>query len=567
MLLLIGAFLAGFLTVLAPCVLPLLPIIIGGAVSGEAKDRKRPFLVVGSLAVSLILFTLLLKATTLFINVPPQAILYFSGGIIVALGIVTLFPRLYTTLLLRFGLESRAQRFLGMGVSSKHPYLGPILTGAALGPVFSSCNPIYGYIIATILPVNFNQAFAAILAYVVGLALILLLVTYFGRRFIQRIRFASNPNGAFQRAIGVLFILVGIGVATGLNTKLQVYAAEHSPVKLDQLSAGLIPKSGVASDDTKLYNVEPYDAPELVGLQNWINSQPQTLASLRGKVVLIDFWTYSCINCIRSVPHVQKLYETYRDSGFTVIGVHAPEFAFEQVPSNVQKAVRDYKLTYPVALDNDLATWNAFQNQYWPAEYLIDVTGKIRRTHFGEGEYGETESAVRGLLQEAGKSVPAATVEKGAVATQSVRGQTPETYLGAERAARFAGQPSLDRGPSRTFSFPDGLKDNEWALAGNWMVDLDGITAGDGAKLRLKASARNVYLVASAPSPSPVRVLVDGRLAAQAKSAGSDVRDGAVTIADAKLYRLVDFGTFARGRVVELEVPVGTRLNVFTFGS
>jgi cytochrome c biogenesis protein CcdA/thiol-disulfide isomerase/thioredoxin len=568
--LLIGAFIAGILTVLAPCVLPLLPVIIGGSVTGDNKDKRRPFLIAGSLAISLILFTLLLKATTLLINIPPMAITYFSGGIIVALGLATLFPTAYTTLIARLGIEHRAQRMLGTGTSNRNQLIGPIVTGAALGPVFSSCSPVYGYILATVLPAHFGTAMAYIVSYVTGLALILLAVGYYGQRLTSRMKFASNPSGIFQRSLAVLFILVGISIITGTGTKLQVYAANHSPFKFDALSAKLIPATAGqhSLNDTKLYNVDAYKAPELVGIQAWINSNPQTLASLKGKVVLIDFWTYSCINCIRSLPYVEGWYQHYQKDGFVVIGVQAPEFAFEKIQSNVEAAVKKDKLTYPIALDNDLQTWDAFHNQYWPAEYLIDRDGNVRRQHFGEGEYDQTEKAIRGLLAD-GKSGSklSSSLVAGSKASAAVDAhQTPETYLGTARASSYVGSPSLGSQPTQNYNFASKLGGGKWSLSGNWQVAGDKITAGDNAKLRINIATKNAYLVAGSAEPSSVGVTFNGQPISGTGNAGADVTDSKASINLSSLYKLASFKKFTSG-VLELTVPSGTDLNTFTFGN
>jgi cytochrome c-type biogenesis protein len=223
MFLLLGAFIAGILTVLAPCVLPLLPIIIGGSVSVNEKYKKRPIIIAASLAISLIVFTLLLKATTLLINIPPNSINYFSGGIIVLLGLVTLFPGIYALIIAKLGIEQRTQKILGKGYNNKRSFIGPLITGAALGPVFSSCSPVYAYILATVLPANFAQAMVYIVAYVLGLSLFLLIIGYYGQGFIGKIKFAANPRGTFQRVIAVLFIVVGLSIATGFNVTFQTH--------------------------------------------------------------------------------------------------------------------------------------------------------------------------------------------------------------------------------------------------------------------------------------------------------------------------------------------------------
>lgn len=220
MFLLLGAFFAGIITVLAPCVLPLLPIIIGGSITGDVQDKRRPFIIAASLAISLIVFTLLLKATTLLIDIPPQAITYVSGGIIVGIGILLLFPTLYERMILFFNLQAKSQELLGKS-GGKGAVIGAIITGAALGPVFSSCSPVYAYILATVLPVNFGVAMAYMVAYVLGLSLMLLLIGFVGQKFVRRLKFASNPHGWFNRAVAVIFIVVGLLVVTGYDKKLQ----------------------------------------------------------------------------------------------------------------------------------------------------------------------------------------------------------------------------------------------------------------------------------------------------------------------------------------------------------
>lgn len=567
MLLILGSFIAGFLTVLAPCVLPLLPIIIGGSVSGNTADRTRPLIITASLAVSLLLFTLLLKATTVLIGIPPSVIVAASGIIIVALGLATLFPTVYARVIARSGVESRSQKLLGKGFSNRSHLIGPIITGAALGPVFSSCSPVYGYILATVLPVNFAQAMIYITSYILGLSVVLLLIGYFGQRFINRIKFASDPRGAFQRILGVIFIIVGLLVMTGYDKKLQTFVSEKTPFNFDKLSAQLIPDRGPAIDEKAVFNVEPYDAPELAGLQNWINSNPQTLAELRGKVVYVDFWTYSCINCIRNNPYIQSWYDRYQGDGFTVLGIHAPEFAFEKVPANVEKAVHDQKITYPVALDNDFTTWAAFENQYWPAGYLIDADGQVRRVHYGEGEYDQTEDAIRQLLMEKGTRVSDRRADGGSGMVPVSDRETKETYLGFKRASNYAGSPALAAAPQAVFTHPAQLGANMWSLGGNWETGQEKIVARGNSTLRFNFSAKEMYIVAASANPQAITVTLDGKPIQSTDFSGQDVAAGRVTVGEAKLYRLVSFPRFEEGHVVELSVPAGVELNVFTFGS
>jgi cytochrome c biogenesis protein CcdA/thiol-disulfide isomerase/thioredoxin len=569
MFLLIGSFIAGVLTVLAPCVLPLLPVIIGGSITGDSKDKRRPFLIAGSLAVSLIVFTVLLKATTLLINIPPQAITYLSGGIIVALGLAILFPSVYVYLIARSGVEQRAQQLLGTGAKNRSKWLGPIIIGAALGPVFSSCSPVYAYILATILPAHFAVAMTYIISYVLGLALILLAISYYGQRLTARIKFASNPKGYFQRGLAVLFIIVGILIITGTGTKVQVWAANHTPFNFDKFSAQLIPKSASAQtvNDSQLYNVSAFQAPEFTGIQDWINSSPLTIAQLKGKVVLVDFWTYTCINCIRTLPYVEGWYSHYHNDGLVVIGVEAPEFSYEKVPSNVEAAVKKDGIVYPVAIDGNLDTWNAYQNEYWPAEYLIDRNGNVRREDFGEGDYGQMEQAIRGLLTSDGTAkLSSSLVVPNNVPAPVSPTQTPETYLGTDRQDEYTGTPELGAEPNQAYSFASTLSSSQWSLSGQWQVSGTAITAGANAKIRIDVAAKNVYLVGGAPNPSSVGVRFNGNPISQVGDEGGDVTNSQAVVQLSSLYRIASFKTFTSG-VIELDVPSGVSLNTFTFGN
>lgn len=567
MFLLFGAFIAGLLTVLAPCVLPLLPIIIGGSVSGNTKDKKRPLIITASLAISLIVFTLLLKVTSLLINIPPRSINYISGGIIIILGIAILIPGLYARFVARLGIEEAAQKALGKGYNKKESIAGPIITGAALGPVFSSCSPVYAYILATILPVNFGRAFAYIIAYVLGLSIVLLLIGYYGQQFIGRIKVLANPKGTFQRVIGILFILVGLLITCGYDRRFQAYISAHSPFHIDNVTSKLLPAPKNKVDNSQLFNIQPVDAPEFVGIKDWINSEPLTIKQLRGKVVLVDFWTYTCINCIRNNPHIEKWYETYKDDGFVVIGVHAPEFAFEKILANVQQGVKDQGLTYPIALDSDLATWDAYSNRSWPAGYLIDANGQVRRIHEGEGGYKEEEQAIRTLLQEKGANLNKKNETNQSDKLAFKQGQTPETYLGSDRASNFASTPDLLAANISKFKYPAKLDTNQWALNGTWEVKFDRIIARGNSSLKFKYSAKDMYIVAGSETPQNIAVTLDGEEASMTRYAGSDVVDGVVSVGASKLYHLVAHKDFTKDSTIELKVPNGVELNVFTFGS
>lgn len=568
MFLFFGAFFAGIITVLAPCVLPILPVVIGGSVTGDVKDKRRPYIIAASLAVSLILFTVLLKVTTLFIHVSPDVFTYISGGIIVGLGIVFLFPKLYESVILKFNLQAKSLNLLGKG-SGKGAYIGPIITGAALGPVFSSCSPVYAYILATVLPANFVAAMIYMIAYVIGLSLMLLLIGFLGQKLVRKLRWASNPRGWFTRTVAVIFIIVGLMVITGYGVKFQTFVADHTPFNFDNISAQLIPNKNQLPSASGVLNVKASKAPEFAGLTNWINSDPLTLASLKGKVVLVDFWTYSCINCIRTQPYLKQWYSTYKDSGFVIVGVHAPEFSFERDPTNVANAVKKAGITYPVALDNNYSTWNAYNNQYWPASYLIDKDGNIRRVEQGEGGYKETEQAIRQLLAANSGTVPAASnVSSESDDVPITNAQTPETYLGTNRASDYEGSPALSVGATDFTAASPISTVNDWTLSGTWDIESDGITAKKDSVITIRFAAKDLYFVtANNVDDTSVGVVLNGQPISGTGSAGDDVSDSSITVNQARLYHAVKFSSFQKDGTLELHVPAGVQINTFTFGS
>lgn len=552
---------------LAPCVLPLLPIIIGGSISGGKQDKRRPFIIAASLAVSLIFFTLLLKASTLLVNIPPAAINYVSGSIIILLGLLTLFPLAYEKVISKLGIQSRSQKLLGKGTQHKSSIVGPIVIGAALGPVFSSCSPVYAYILATILPGSFAEAMGYIVAYVLGLSIVLLAIGLLGQKFIHKIKWATNPKGWFQRVVAILFILVGLLVFTNSARGVQTWVSENTPFNFDGLSAKLIPSSEVETNNEVLNVKEPYDAPKFEGLEGWINSKPLTNEALKGKVTLIDFWTYSCINCIRTQPYLRGWYDTYKNSDFQVIGMHAPEFAFEKVRSNVEQATKQANLKYPIALDNDFTTWNNYGVRFWPSAFLIDAEGKVRRVHYGEGEYKETEQAIRALLKENNKQVSDSMFIKSDSSVPVTAKQTPETYMGTKRAANYTGPTRLFAGQAEAFVPEANLQKDKWTLGGSWDITSEKITAKSKSTLKFNLSAKEVYVVASSDAEQTITVNLNGRPISQVNAAGQDVKNSQVTVKNAQLYKIVKFPEFKEGNVLELAVPAGVSVNVFTFGS
>ncbi len=295
---------------------------------------------------------------------------------------------------------------------------------------------------------------------------------------------------------------------------------------------------------TELKNYGP--APEFKGITKWLNSDPLTLEDLKGKVVLVDFWTYSCINCIRTLPYVTKWYDTYKDQGLVIVGVHTPEFAFEKVTENVQTAIKRFNINYPVAQDNDFQTWNAYSNRYWPAHYLIDKEGNVVYTHFGEGNYGITENNIRYLL---GLNSPANTKNPtfGKVGS-------PEMYFGLSRLENLSSKQTASSHPN-IYNFPDHLKLNEFALNGEWKFENEKtvLTKGSGI-IRLKFKAGKLHMVASSDKPQDLKITVDGKIKA------------AVKVQMSELYTLFDSNDYSE-HTIDIEIPeAGFEAFTFTFG-
>jgi cytochrome c biogenesis protein CcdA/thiol-disulfide isomerase/thioredoxin len=585
MLLFLISFVAGVLTVLAPCVLPLLPVIVGGSLA--AGERSRAYVICISLGLSVMLFTLLLKVSTALIAVPESFWQWFSGGILILFGIVMLFPRLWDSLQLVAVMNRASNRALASGYQ-RNSLWGDALMGAALGPVFSSCSPTYFIILATVLPASFAVGLFDLLAYTVGLSGFLLLIALLGQRLVDRLGVTIEPEGWFRRAIGVLFLIVGIGVLTGVEARLEAYLLDRGfdVTQVEQLLLGANRStvtnatSEVASSTAQFLTPAEkamiyQKAPELVSPDGYINTdgKPITIGQFKGKdVVLIDFWTYSCINCIRTIPYVESWYQKYKDEGLVIIGVHTPEFAFEHVYQNVVNATKQLGITYPVVQDNEYQTWNAFGNEYWPREYLIDIDGYIVHDHSGEGDYAETETAIQQALAERAArlgvtfATSSPTSPGGAIPIDFSAVQSPETYFGAARN-EYLGNGTQSTTGMQSLTLPASPSPNELFLGGSWdFADQYATNVAAGATIEYLYSAKNVYIVAAAGTPVKIKVLRDGQpLPAAERGADLDTNSEATIGAD-RLYQLVAGAAYGTHTLtIEVESP-GLQAYTFTFG-
>ena len=375
-------------------------------------------------------------------------------------------------------------------------------------------------------------------------------------------------------------LATALAVATDTDVRFQTALANHFPSVLvnptgslersDAVEKRLAELRGGGRFTPSAHAAAPGDvlpilgrAPDFTGNDRWFNSKPLTLDALHGRVVLVDFWTYTCINCIRTLPYLRAWDAAYRSRGLTIVGVHTPEFSFERDAGNVKDAIAQNKLRYPVAQDNGYATWNAWGNQYWPAKYLIDAKGRVRYVHFGEGDDDKTEAAIRSLLAEAGAERLGGDAKVGATETPGSEA-TPETYLGSRRAAGWV--PGKPKDGTRTYTPPGKLAESRFALGGRWRVDPESAEAVSGATLQANVVGKAVFLVLSSRDDKPrdIQVELDGR-PIRAAQAGEDVHGGRVTVRRQRLYRLVSLPETERHRLT-LRFAPGVAGYAFTFG-
>ena len=568
MLIFLLAYLGGILTILSPCILPVLPFVFARA--------DRPFLRNGLPLLAGMAITFALVATLAAVG-GGWAVAANSAGrwlaivMLAAFALLLIFPR----------LAERAMRpLVGLGErlsakGSEDRIGGSLLLGVATGLLWAPCaGPILGIILTGAALSGASAATAGLLlSYSLGAATSLALALLIGGRVFAAMKRSIGAGERLRQALGVL-ILVGVGtIALGLDTRVlaklstaQTFAFEH----------GIAQLLGMEDEEltTKTGGTLPVEGalPPLDGAIQWLNSPPLTRQQLEGKVVLVDFWTYSCINCIRSVPYVRAWAERYRKDGLVVIGVHSPEFAFEKDPANVRKAVADFGIRYPVALDNNLAIWRAFDNRYWPAHYLADARGRIRYHHFGEGRTDETEAAIRALLAEngvmklGGRASVTATGASAAADFGSIR--SPETYLGTRRAQHFVSPGGLRAGTGN-YLLPARFALNDWGLDGRWTIEPQrSVSQLPGSKIAFRFRARDLHLVLGSATGRPIRfrVLVDGK-APQADHGMDTDPAGNGQVTNQRLYQLVRQKDPSRERLFTIEfLDPGAEAYAFTFG-
>ncbi|NYT41849.1 cytochrome c biogenesis protein DipZ [Sphingomonas sp. R-74633] len=568
MILFLLSYLGGALTILSPCILPVLPFVFARA--------DRPFLSNG-LPILIGMSVMFMAIATLAAVGGGWAVAANQYGRAIALillalfGLTLLFPAIGDRAmqpLVRLGsrLSQSADKNTGFGAS--------LLLGVATGLLWAPCaGPILGLILtgAALQGASVGTSIL-LLAYALGAATSLALALLVGGRLFKAMKKSLGAGEWVRRGIGALVLVAVAAIALGLDTGFLTKASLAGTNSLEQRLLDRFNMAGPPKSQSGLRDEGP--APSLDGAVTWINSKPLTNEQLKGKVVLVDFWTYSCINCLRSLPYVKAWSERYAKDGLVVIGVHAPEFAFEKDVANVRKAVTDLGITYPVAVDNDFKIWRAFKNSYWPAHYFIDAKGRMRFHHYGEGEYAQSEEVIRRLLAEAnpGMDLGGKLDLKGGTGIQAP-GQkdksSPETYIGYFRTERSVSQPALVKNqPTAYTAAPKAL--NDWGLTGSWTVSRENaMLAKPGGRIAYRFHARDLHLVLSPGAdgkPVRYRVTIDGKAPGASHGVDSDAAGNGI-VTEQRLYQLVRLADGPGDHLFEIEfLDPGVQAFSFTFG-
>ncbi len=597
MTLLVLAYLGGVLTIVSPCILPVLPFVFARA--------DRPFLQSGlpmlvGMAVTFAVIATLAAVAGGWVVEANQYGRIFAIALLAVFGLTLVFPKFADRVMeplvgLGAKLSESAHRDAGVPGSQILPSL---LLGVATGLLWAPCaGPVLGLILtgAALKGASVGTTLL-LLAYAAGAATSLALALAVGGRIFAAMKRSLGVGEWIRRALGVAVLVAVAAIAFGFDTGFLTRVSLSGTASLEQsLIDRIRPPSEGASKSTQssdamnggpamMMKAKPGDHepnlgveggfPSLSGAEEWLNSPPLTPEGLRGKVVLIDFWTYSCINCLRAIPYVRAWAEKYKDHGLVVIGVHTPEFAFERKVANVRAAVSELKIQYPVAIDNEYKIWRAFDNQYWPAHYFIDAQGRLRYHHFGEGEYDQSERVIQRLLAEAGDKgysadVVSVTASGAQAAAEESEVKSPETYIGYNRADNFVSPGGLVEDESHAYATAP-LALNQWSLLGNWTVgaEVAALNKPDG-RIAYRFHARDLHLVLGPGAdnkPVHFRVSIDG--AAPGANHGADVDANGLGVVDGqRLYQLIRQNGAISDRTFEIEfLDPGVQAYAFTFG-
>lgn len=565
-ILLLFSFIGGVVTILSPCILPILPIILSSSVD---TGKSRPYGIVMGFIGSFTFFTLFLTTIVQSTGISANSLRYFSVIVIALFGVSLVLPQAQKFIEIAF---SKIQSKLNFNNSNKTGFGGGILIGLSLGLLWTPCvGPILASVISLALTGNVTSSAALItLAYSIGTAIPMFLIIRGGQQALKKTPWLLKNTHNIQRIFGVIMILTAIAISLNWDRSFQSYILQKFPqygTGLTAIEDNEIVKNALESFGTsdnemigkpmnEIMDEDSYpNAPEIIPGGELFNYDKDSISitelNAENKVVLVDFWTYSCINCIRTLPYLKNWHEKYHDEGLVIIGVHSPEFEFEKSADNLSKAIADFEIEYPVVQDNNFATWRAYSNRYWPAKYLIDTDGNIRYTHFGEGEYDETEQMIQMLLKESGKQVTK-TISNASYTTTQKR--TPEIYLGYARMVGFAGNESVRPDIKFLYTNPESISLHKFAFIGNATVKSDYTVLSENSSIKLNFYARDVFAVLKNVMDSRVDVYLDG------------AHIQTIEVKEDKLYQLIELDNPGE-HILEMIIKDGdVEIYSFTFG-
>lgn len=582
-LLILFAFIAGIVTILSPCILPILPIVLSSGFGDHTVSKRRPFGVVLGFIASFTFFTLFLSSIVKITGLPADSLRFISVIVIASFGISFLIPQFQQLLEKLF---TRLAQFAPQ-TQNRTGFMGGIIVGLSLGLLWTPCvGPILASVISLAITGNVtNEAVFITLAYSIGTAIPMFIIMYGGQQLLRKVPWLLVNTASIQKIFGVIMVLTAVGIFFNIDRKFQTFILTTFPQygtgltkfediplikeQLDRLNNRKTPKptetaalpSGQQSEPTEELALPRISlAPEIIPGGDWFNSKPLTISSLRGKVVLVDFMTYSCINCQRTFPYLRSWWDKYKNAGLVIIGVHTPEFEFEKNPKNVSQALKDFDLTYPVVQDNNFDTWKAYDNHYWPAKYIIDKDGYIRYMHFGEGEYDRTEQVIQQLLRETGMSKLPDKIENP---QYTIHSKTPELYLGYWRMEYLSSPEGINKDVVTSYSVSKVLPNNTFAFSGKWNIARQYASPQKGAKLYLNFDAKEVFLVMrSKNGQANIKVFLDSKQ----QFFGADNKNGTVTVTKDMLYKLIMLSSPGQHELrLEFE-DSNAELYAFTFG-
>lgn len=540
------AFLEGLALIISPCILPILPLILSGSIEGS---KKRPFGIILGFIITFALFTFFSRKLVQYTGIDLGLIRHISYALLLLFGIMML----STYLTEEFNrITQRLTRIGSRLADVNNPqggFISGIFFGCLVGIIWTPCaGPILAAVIVqTVIQQTSLNSFLTVLSFGIGAAIPMLVITLFGRKIMTKFSFFKTHTKQLRKTLGAIIIIAVVYMIYSEGGISPSFAkSDQKAIKQNKIVNGIS---------------NPYIAPAIADVAAWLNSPPLELNQLKGKVVLIDFWTYSCINCVRTFPYLKEWYNKYHDKGLVIIGIHAPEFEFEKDFNNVKKAIEKNNIQYPVALDNQFSTWQNFQNRYWPAHYLIDKNGYVVYLHFGEGEYDVTENNIRYLL---GMNAEKKSIKE---AEQYYENETPETYLGFTRADRYRSPEKVMEGIASQYSYPTELAIDDWALQGRWNVGPDKITSAEAnAAIKIHFNATKVYAVMGNATGKPISVKLSLNDQPVISEKGKDVVDSSINVDKYTIYEVLILKEYG-GDILQLTAAEpGLEIYTFTFG-